>query len=138
MRILPLTAILAASIALPALAQTTPSPTPPAPMTTPSQVQTAPTMAPSSTANVKLTADEAKTWIGKPVYSSDDKKIGEVVAFARGTDNTVTEMHAGIGGFLGMGETIVRVTPAQIKLQSDRVLLNVTSAQAKDLPKVMK
>ena len=133
MRILPLTAILAAVITLPALAQTTP-----APMTTPSQTQTAPMTAPSTTTNLMLTAEEVKTWVGKPVYSSDDKKIGEVVAFARGTDNTVTEMHAGIGGFLGMGETIVRVMPAQIKLQSDRVMVNVTAAQAKDLPKVMK
>ncbi len=140
MRTLSLTAILAAAIALPALAQTTPSQTSPAPMPMPmpSQSQTAPVTPPATAASLMLTEQEAKTWIGKPVYSNDDKKIGEVVAFARGTDNMVTEMHAGIGGFLGMGETIVRVMPAQIKLQSDRVVLNVTSTQAKDLPKVIK
>lgn len=139
MRTLSMTAILAAAIALPALAQTTPSQTPTAPTTTPSQTQSAPPTAPSSAAaDLMLTAEEAKVWIGKPVYSSDDKRIGEVVAFSRNADNKVTEMHAGIGGFLGMGETIVRVMPSQIKLQSNRVVLNVTSAQARELPKVIK
>ena len=126
-RILSLTTVLATAIALPAIAQTSPS-----------QAPTAPVITAPSAAKVTLTADQAKTWIGKPVYSSDDKKIGEVVAFARDPDNTVTEMHAGIGGFLGMGETNVRVAPAQFKLMGDRVMLNVTSEQAKNLPKLVK
>ena len=85
-----------------------------------------------------LTADAAKLWIGKPVYSSDDKKIGEVAAFARGTDNTVNEMHADIGGFLGMGETRIKLMPAQFKLQGDRIVLNLTADQAKALPPLAK
>ena len=127
-RTLSLSTLLAASIALPALAQTTmPTESPSAPTT----------MAPSRSSDLMLTAEQAKTWIGKPVYSSDNKNVGEVLAFARGTDNKVTEMHAGIGGFLGIGETNVRVMPAQFQLQGDRVILNVTSAQAKDLPKLI-
>ena len=123
-RSLSLATILAAAIALPAIAQTTPTQAPPAPIT--------------AAAKLSLTEEQMKTWIGKPVYSSDDKKIGEVVAFARDANNTVTEMHAGIGGFLGLGETNVRVMPAQLTLKGDRVILNVTAAQAKDLPKVLK
>lgn len=126
-RVLALTTVLAGAVALPSLAQTTPSPAPTAPAIT----------APSAN-SVMLTADEAKNWVGKPVYSSDDKKIGEVVAFARSTDNSVTEMHAGIGGFLGLGETNVRVMPAQFKLAGDRVMLNMTSEQSRPLPKVTK
>lgn len=120
--------ILAASVALPAFAQTTtvaPS-TPPAAAAKP------------TAAALMLTADEAKTWIDKPVYSSDNTKIGEVAAFVRGTDNSVNELHADIGGFLGMGETRIKLMPAQFKLQSDRVVLNVTAAQAKVLPTVTK
>lgn len=45
-------------------------------------------------------------------------------------------MHADIGGLLGMGETRVSVTPAQFKLQTDRVVLTLTEEQAKALPKV--
>jgi hypothetical protein len=93
---------------------------------------------PEGIASMTLTAQEEKAWIDKPVYSSDGKKIGEVAAFARGTNNAVSEMHADIGGFLGLGETRVRLMPAQFKLQGDRVVLDVTAAQAKDLPKVAK
>lgn len=127
-RTLSIATIFAATIALPAIAQTTtvPLPTPPAAAATP------------AAAALMLTADQAKLWIGKPVYSSDNTKIGEVAAFARGTDNTVNEMHADIGGFLGMGETRIRVMPAQFKLQDDRVVLNQTAAQAKQLPTVAK
>lgn len=119
--------ILAASVALPAFAQTT--------TVAPS---TPPAAAKPTAAALMLTADEAKTWIDKPVYSSDNTKIGEVAAFVRGTDNSVNEMHADIGGFLGMGETRIKLMPAQFKLQSDRVVLNVTAAQAKVLPTVSK
>lgn len=127
-RTLSIATVLAATIALPVMAQTTTAPpsTPPAAAVTP------------AVAPLMLTADEAKAWVDKPVYSSDNTKIGEVAAFARGTDNTVTEMHADIGGFLGMGETRIKLTPAQFKLQGDRVVLNLTAAQAKDMPKVTK
>jgi hypothetical protein len=127
-RTLSIATVLAATIALPAIAQTTtvPPSTPPAAAASP------------AAAAVMLTADQALTWIGKPVYSSDNTKIGEVAAFARGTDNTVNELHADIGGFLGMGETRIRVMPAQFKLQDDRVVLNQTAAQAKLLPTVAK
>jgi hypothetical protein len=85
---------------------------------------------------ITLTEAQAKSWVDKPIYSSDNKNIGEVVSFKRGTDNVVTEMHADIGGMMGMGETRVKLTPEQFKLQGDRVVLNLTQEQAKNLPKV--
>lgn len=87
-------------------------------------------------AKITLTEQQANSWVDKPVYSSDGKEIGEVVAFKRGADNVVTEMHLDVGGTLGMGETRVKVMPQQFKLQNDRVVLNLTEAQAKDLPKI--
>lgn len=87
---------------------------------------------------LKLTEEQAKTWVDKQVYSSDDKKVGEVAAFARGTDNTVTEMHIDMGGVLGIGETRVKLMPAQFQLVGDRAVLNLTAEQAKDLPKIEK
>lgn len=113
--------ILAAVLAFPALAQDAKSP---------------PAAAVQAMEPLRLTADQAKTWIDKQVYSSDDKNVGEIAAFARGADSTVTEMHIDIGGFLGMGETRVRLMPAQFKLQGDRAVLNVTAEQAKSLPTV--
>lgn len=135
-RSLSLAAVLAAAITLPAYAQDTPAKAPVAP-----SVTTAPaagvTTAPKAV-GMTLTAQEALAWVDKPVYSRDGKKLGEVVAFLRSTDNTVNEMHADIGGFLGIGETRVKLAPAQFKLQVDRVVLDVTAAQAKDLPKITK
>jgi hypothetical protein len=45
-------------------------------------------------------------------------------------------MHLDVGGTLGMGETRVKAMPQQFKLQNDRVVLSLTEAQAKNLPKV--
>ena len=84
-----------------------------------------------------LVESEAKQWIDKPIYSSDDKKIGEVRALIRDTAGNVTELQADIGGFLGLGKSHVRVTPAQFKFGTDRVILSMTSEQAKLLPKLV-
>ena len=111
-----------------AQAQTTP------PSTTPQSPPPA-AMKPNET-KITLTEEQEKSWIDKRVFSSDGKELGEVAAFKRAPDNTVLEMHADIGGLLGMGETRVSVTPAQFKLQNDRVVLTLTEQQAKALPKV--
>lgn len=120
-RSISLAAILAAAFALPVLAQ---------------DVKAPPAAAVQAVAPLKMTEEQAKAWVDKKVYSSDNKSIGEVAAFARGTDNTVSELHIDIGGFLGIGETRVRLLPAQFKLDGNRVVLNLTAAQAKDLPKI--
>jgi hypothetical protein len=87
---------------------------------------------------VTMTEDQAKGWVDKAVYSSDGKEVGEVVEFKRGSDSKVSELHADLGGFLGMGETRVKLMPSEFKLQGDRVVLNITEEQAKALPKVEK
>ena len=148
-------ASIAALIAIsPAIAQTTtPDTTPPAATqdkspsmiqdkststTTPSvQSGTQPATQQAATA-VTLTADQAKEWVDKPVFSNDGKEIGEVYEFKRTADNKVTELHADIGGFLGMGETRVKLAPSEFKLQGDRVVLNISEEQAKALPKIEK
>ena len=90
----------------------------------------------ASVGMVTLSDQDAKNWIGKPVYSNDQKKIGEVLSFVRAPDNKVTELRAGLGGLLGFGETNVIATPSQFSLADDRVIMNLTAEQAKDLPKV--
>jgi PRC-barrel domain len=71
-------------------------------------------------------------------YSSDGKNVGEVTALKRDASGKVAELQAGIGGFIGIGETQVRVTPAQFKLENDRVVLSLTAEQVKALPKIVK
>jgi hypothetical protein len=99
--------------------------------------QPAAQLAPGSTFIV--TEDAAKEWIGRPVYSSDDKRLGEIAALQRGPDDKVSELSADIGGFLGFGETRVRVTADQIKeVKDDSLVLTLTEAEAKALPAVEK
>ena len=127
LRKLTLATTLAAVIALPAVAQDVKAPA------------TTTYAAPASKAGVlSLTSKEAEGWIGKPVYSSDGSKLGEVAAFHRAADNKITAMDADIGGFLGIGEHRVNLAPEQISLKADRVVLDLTAAQAKELPKVAK
>jgi hypothetical protein len=120
-----------------ALAQTTPpSDTPPAtppaataPSVQPTPVEKAPTM----------TEEQAKALIDATVVSSDNSDLGEVAAIQRDSSGKVTELHADIGGFLGMGETRVRVLPSQFVVTSDnRIQLSLTKEQANDLPRVEK
>ena len=134
MRTLALAVILAPALSFGAMAQEEPA-NPPMPQ---AERQAAPPAAATEQAarDIVLTEEQVKTWVGKPLYSNDGKNLGEVVAFARGGDNIVTEMHADIGGFLGLGETRVKLTPAQFELKGDRVIIDMNSAQAKDLPKV--
>ncbi len=116
--------------------------TPPAATTTPAPAP-APSVTPPASTTMRLdskpmlTDDQAKAWIDKVVYSSDDKNLGEVANMKRDAAGHVTELHADIGGFLGLGETRVRLSPDQFKLTGDRVVLNVTAEQAKTLPKVV-
>jgi hypothetical protein len=93
-------------------------------------------VAAATTANLTLTEQEGDSWIKKPVYSNDGKKIGAVVSFQRDANNKVIGMHADIGGYFGFGQSRVNLTPAQFKLQGDRVELDLTAAEVKALPVV--
>lgn len=85
-----------------------------------------------------MTDAEANQWVNKTIYSNDNQNIGEVAAIKRDQAGNVTEMHADIGGFLGLGETRVRLTPAQFKFEGDRLVLNMSAEEAKNLPAIPK
>ena len=53
---------------------------------------------PARSDSTTLSTQDALLLIDKPVYSSDGKKLGEVVAFQRDTNDKVTGMHADVGG----------------------------------------
>jgi hypothetical protein len=91
-------------------------------------------VATATSAGLTLTEQEGDSWIKKPVYSNDGKKIGAVVSFQRDANNKVIGMHADIGGYFGFGRSRVNFTPAQFRLQGDRVELDLTAAEAKALP----
>jgi sporulation protein YlmC with PRC-barrel domain len=81
-----------------------------------------------------VTEDLKKEWIGKSVYSSDGKNLGEIADVKADTDNKVTEIHADIGGFLGFGETRVSVGADKIQdVKDDRIVLKLKEAETNDL-----
>ena len=124
----------------PAVTTTPDTTTTPSASPSPADTTIAPSTPSTTTAATApmLTDDEAKNWVNKTVYSSDGKNLGEVAEILRDNSGHVSEMHADIGGFLGLGETRVKVMPDQFKLASDRVILNIASDQAKNLPHLKK
>ncbi len=82
-----------------------------------------------------LTAADAQNWVGKRIYSQDGSDIGEIQE-VQTTGEEVKFFHADIGGFLGLGETRVKIEPSQLSMDGEKLVLNMTEAQAKDLPKV--
>lgn len=117
-----------------ALAQSSPPATPPA---TPPAVTVPKSTMPGDTART-MTEDEAKAWINKSVYTSDNKDVGTIAAIQRDVGGKVTEVHADVGGFLGLGAQRVLLTPAQVRFAGDRVVADMTADQIKNLPKVDK
>ena len=118
-KLIPATAVAVAALfaATGAFAQTTP---PTTPATPPAKTETMPTtpMAPSARPapaehTQTMTEAEAKELIDANVVSSDQKNVGEVAAIQRDSSGKVIELHADVGGFLGLGETRVRVMPSQ-------------------------
>ena len=108
-----------------------------APTDTPKAADTA--AQPAGSATFTVTEEGAKEWIGRPVYSSDNKKLGEIAALQRGPDGTVSALNADMGGFLGFGETRVRISADQIKeVKDDSLVVTLSEAEAKDLPAIDK
>lgn len=85
-----------------------------------------------------MTEEQAKAWINKSVYTRDDKNVGTIAAILRDVSGKVTEIHADVGGFLGLGAQRVLLTPMQVRFTDDRVIADLTADQVKSLPKVEK
>jgi hypothetical protein len=131
-RKLTLATALAAVIALPAMAEDVKAP---AKVTAAESMTAAPS--PKAAGLPLLSATQAQAWVGKPVYSSDGANVGDVAVLQRDDDNKITWMNANVGGFLGMGKHQIKLLPAQINLEVDRVVLNLTAAQVKEHGKSM-
>jgi hypothetical protein len=82
-----------------------------------------------------VTADDAKNWMGRPVYSRDNKKVGEIIEIKRGPDDKVTEAYIDTGTFLGIGGTRYRVTSDQIQeVKPDGLVLTLKESEVRSVP----
>ncbi|WP_439542869.1 DUF937 domain-containing protein [Hyphomicrobium sp.] len=97
--------------------------------TLPASKVESPITAPARVAFI-VTADQVKDWIARPVYSSDNKKIGEIVEIMRDPDNKVTEAFVDTGKFLGIGAARYRITSDQIQeVKPDGLILTLREAE---------
>jgi hypothetical protein len=132
--ILPAAATMAIFASSSGFAQTTPPSDSAPPAVTAPSVQPAPAeKAPA------MTEDQAKALIDATVVSSDNKNVGDVAAIQRDSEGKITELHADVGGFLGIGKTRVKLMPSQFTVTADnKVQLSLTADQVKSLPALEK
>ena len=83
-----------------------------------------------------LTAQDAKGWVGKPVYSSDGKELGKITRLDSSAENKATQLYTDIGSTMGSGRHQIILPATRFSLESDRVVLDMTAAQATKLPKM--
>lgn len=86
---------------------------------------------------VSVTADELK---GVDVLDPEGNKIAEIADVAIGGDAKVTGVITDVGGFLGMGEHRVSLSPDQVALYKNadndlRAYVSMTKDELKALPK---
>ena len=112
---------------------------PPAPQAPTNQMQqAAPPTKPAASQSAEPSAKPAtfvpdQQWVGRYVYSSDDKELGKIKSVK--TSGTSNQVFFDMGGFLGLGATRKSVTSNQIlDVNKDRIVLRLTEAEAQKLP----
>lgn len=83
-----------------------------------------------------LTPQDAQVWVGKPVFSNDGKELGKVTRLESSPQNKATQLYTDIGGVTGSGRHQVILPASRFSLESDRIVLDMTAAQATKLPKM--
>lgn len=82
-----------------------------------------------------VTESEVSSWLGRPVYSSDNVKIGEIVEINRGPDNRVTDIIFDSGTAMGMGAVRHRALASQFQqVKPDSVTLTVKETEVSTVP----
>ena len=75
---------------------------------------------------------------GMPVYSSDDKNLGQVVEVVRGADGKVQSIQVDIGRFLGIGKKAVTINADKFEQQAGRIKVLLSDAEVRSLPEAKK
>jgi hypothetical protein len=99
--------------------------------TTPTTQMQAETRAPGETAFMVAEQDIGK-WMHRPVYSSDNTKVGEIVELSRGADDRVTDLYMDAETSLGIGGQRYRITADKIReVRPDGIVLTLSEGDVK-------
>jgi hypothetical protein len=71
---------------------------------------------------------------GMPVYSADDKNLGEVVEVTRGPDGKVQSIQIAVGRWLGLGERTVTISADDFERLADRIKLRLAGEEVRAMP----
>ncbi len=76
---------------------------------------------------------DAKKLIGRNVKNPQDETVGEIESVYINADGKVDSVILGVGGFLGMGERLVRVAWKDLRISDngEKVVINATKDQLK-------
>ena len=83
-----------------------------------------------------LSPQDAKGWVGKPVYSNDGKELGKVTRLDSSNENKATQLYTDIGSTTGSGKHQVILPATRFSLEGDRVVVDMSASQASKLPKM--
>ncbi|MGL5114860.1 MAG: PRC-barrel domain-containing protein [Beijerinckiaceae bacterium] len=99
----------------------TPAPMTPAPMTTTPSLVPGNPVAPDPYYTAPMTSAHWRSTelVGKPVYTRQDERIGDIDELVMNADGRVVAAIIGVGGFLGMGERKVAVAFPTLKMVRD-------------------
>ncbi len=143
MRYVTASALLYAGLIGVAVAQTTPSTSPPATTgttTAPGAIQSARTTAVVARFVTMKPADTLSSrLIGTNLYNMQNESLGEIEDLVIENGKTVTGVVVGVGGFLGMGERYVAIDPSSITLRVEnssitRATVDTTKDNLKNAP----
>jgi hypothetical protein len=71
---------------------------------------------------------------GMPVYSSDDKNLGQVVEITRGPDGKVQSIQVAVGRWLGLGDRVVTISADDFERMADRIKLRLAGEEVRAMP----
>jgi len=70
---------------------------------------------------------------GLPIYSSDGMKVGEVIRVKSGLDGKPQMIQAEIGSLLGLGTSIVFITPDEFEARGEGIQLRMPAEQIRSV-----
>ncbi len=71
---------------------------------------------------------------GVPVYSSDDKNLGQVVEVTRAPDGKVESIEVAVGRWLGLGDRVVTISADDFERMADRIRLRLAGEEVRAIP----
>jgi hypothetical protein len=71
---------------------------------------------------------------GVPVFSSDNKNIGEVVEVTRAPDGKLESIQVAVGRWLGLGDRVVTIGADDFERLADRIRLRLAGEEVRAMP----